>query len=406
MYLPINVVRIVRYLFMNTLQTQAVLSSKSTTTVAEKQAPVVKEPSREAQMVVNKSDRYSASAANDAVVAKVLSFSLNKNVENSMASESSSQTKSLSEKFKLAQQNAAPNFNIQTVTENVVGFVSKALSNLAVQGYDSEKLEYYKNQAISGVEVGIDQAKIELVGLVDDSVFDTIDDTRDLIIGGIQNLSNNKEDYLNGLENASSIATGTDQKFSRIDVRSGSQQTISIDFERSAFKESLASFQSTNMFTTSASNISFSVEGDLEDPNTQAMANLVNKIDGLANSFYRGDIQSSYDKSMALGYSNNELVSLSAELRKSDKGSTTQTYGEIQHMDKADNLRDLTAPRAVAEYLNRYLDVLESNKATLNNDNDFNNIINGLVNQMKDVQVPDLLQAINRFHSFNSKFYG
>ena len=78
-------------------------------------------------------------------------------------------------------------------------------------------------------------------------------------------------------------------------------------------------------------------------------------------------------------------------------------YGDIQHI-AGNGESDFTAPKAVAEYVNRYLDILENSKSTLANDEDFNQVINGLVNQMKDVQVPDLLQAINRFHSFNSNF--
>jgi hypothetical protein len=30
-------------------------------------------------------------------------------------------------------------------------------------------------------------------------------------------------------------------------------------------------------------------------------------------------------------------------------------------------------------------------------------MINGIINEMKDIQVPDLVQAINRFHSFNQQ---
>jgi hypothetical protein len=47
---------------------------------------------------------------------------------------------------------------------------------------------------------------------------------------------------------------------------------------------------------------------------------------------------------------------------------------------------------------------MESSESTFSSAKDFNQVINGLVNQMKDVQIPDLLQAINRFHAFNSKF--
>jgi hypothetical protein len=47
---------------------------------------------------------------------------------------------------------------------------------------------------------------------------------------------------------------------------------------------------------------------------------------------------------------------------------------------------------------------METTNKTFEGLAEYNEIINGIVNQMEDVQVPDLLTAINRFHSFNSQF--
>lgn len=389
---------------MNTLQLQSILPAKSASNIVDLPSGKLEKRSTEAQELANQADTYRASAANDAVVAKVLSFSINKSVEHSIANEKSQTTNSLNEKFKFALQDEPYEFDIESVTNNVVGFVGKALSNLAMQGHDSDKLEYFKNQAIAGVEVGVDQAKIELVGIVDDDIFDIIDDTRDLIIGGIKSLPHNKEDYLINVQNANSLNTGTDKTFNTVDIIGPDNQAVKIDFEKNAFSESSNAQQGKNVYTTSASNISFSLESNMASNDATLLADLVNKFDSLANSFYRGNVESSYNKSIELGYSDGELVGLAHELRKAESAQTTKAYGEIQHLDKAQDMKELTAPKAVADYLNRYLDVLESNNATLPDERDFKQIINGLVNQMKDVQVPDLLQAINRFHTFNSKF--
>lgn len=388
---------------MNTLQTNSVLPSKSSANIAETPAALAKRAPVDTQNVVSKSDRYSASVANDAVVAKVLSFSISKGVENSFSTDKNSQSHSLSDKFKMAQQQAPESFDIESVTNNVVNFVGKALTNLAMQGHGSEKLEFFKNQAIIGVDVGIDQAKIELIGIADEHIFKTIDDTRDLIIGGIKSLPSTKEDYLINVQNNHAVAAGTDPAFNQIEISDNNSKTVKIDFESNAFSELDSYSDSKNAFTTSASNISFSVQGDKAETNSRLIADLVNKVDGLVNSFYRGDVESSFNKAISLGYSKHELIGLASEMRKGESAQSTKTYGEIQHLNKAQDVKELTAPKAVADYLNRYLDVLETNKSALKDEQDFKQIINGLVNQMKDVQVPDLLQAINRFHSFNSQ---
>ncbi len=64
---------------------------------------------------------------------------------------------------------------------------------------------------------------------------------------------------------------------------------------------------------------------------------------------------------------------------------------------------DLQAPKAVAEYLNKVLDGMNQAAHKLGSQEDFKSVINSLVNEMKDVQVPDILSAINRFHAFNAK---
>jgi hypothetical protein len=64
---------------------------------------------------------------------------------------------------------------------------------------------------------------------------------------------------------------------------------------------------------------------------------------------------------------------------------------------------DSKAPKAVAEYLNKILDAYSQSADSLGSEKDFNNVINSLVNELKDVQVPDILSAINRFHKFNAK---
>jgi hypothetical protein len=389
---------------MNTLQTQAILPAKTPTSVAEQSTVSAEKPSAQTQQLANKSDRYSSTAANDAVVAKVLSFSLNKSVEQSVASEKQPSNNSLSDKFKVAQVESAPNFDIETVTQNIVGFVGKALANLAGQGYEDDKLEYFKNQAIVGVEVGIDQAKIELIGIADESVFDTIDNTRDLIIGGIKSLPNTKEDFLLNAELLKQANSGTDENLNKIELRSQTSSARAIDFNANLFSESKDALTSSKLFTTSASNISFAIEGSFNKDNSQAIADLVNQVDGLANSFYRGDVEASYTKATDQGFSDKDLLNLAKAQRQTEQTPTTQAYNDVQGINNADSANDLSAPKAVAEYLNRYLDVLETNNNVLEDEQDFKQIINGLVNQMKDVQVPDLLQAINRFHTFNSKF--
>ncbi|MGB3726214.1 MAG: DUF5610 domain-containing protein [Glaciecola sp.] len=382
---------------MNTVQAPANISVNTSKPVPTDEATSKVERAQPTATQAISNDRYSASAANDAVVAKVLSMSINKGVGQSISDQGGSvNSRTLSDKFESANDNDAAIFSIDTVKQNVVGFVSKALSNMAANGVTEDQLSYFKDQAVIGVEVGIDQAKLELVGIADDEIYATIDKTRDAILGGIRELPANPTEYAATIEaNKESNRYG----FGVVNVTSVNNSQTSIDFNSSAFtSQAQGSNNGRSVYTTNASNISFAVTGTTTS--SGEIADLLNKVDSLANTFYRGDIESSYNKAVEQGYTNKEITLLARQLQNAEVGQSALAYDEIQHMN-ASVLADNSAPKAVAEYLNKYLDVIESSKATLSEEKDFNQIINGIVNQMKDVQVPDLLQAINRFHAFN-----
>lgn len=386
---------------MNTIQAYTVRTANGSDTVVKSpnDQTIAGKPTIAAAILDE--DHYSTTIANDAVVAKVISSSINNSFDKSSANQEFASSEKLNAKSTTEDLNNVPKvFNIDTVTANVVGFVENALSSLATRGYDQEQLTFFRDEAVTGVEVGIDQAKIELIGLSSEALFTTIDKTKDSIIGGINQLAVNPLEYKHSLQNGE---TGTQRELASVEVISANKEAMKIDFESRAFNDSKTN-GNRSLFTTSSSNISFAVQGGQEDDSQQQLANFVNKVDGLVNSFYRGNAESAYNSSRDLGYSDSEILSLAKQHNKANATTQMKTYGEIQHINTKENLTDSVAIKAVTEYVNRYLDVMESSSNTLNSKQDFNQVLNGLVNQMKDVQVPDLLQAINRFHAFNKKF--
>ena len=390
---------------MNTIQTQTALAAKSSMATEGFANKMLVEAKSAISPINSGIDYYSATAANDAVVARVISASINQSFSSAVYNSEmavSSSTK-LTGKLVASDTSESEAPNINTVTKNVLGFVENALANLAKRGFGKEQLTFFRNEAITGVEVGIDQAKLELIGIASDDVFNIIDQTKDSIILGINKLSVEPSNYENTIKNIKNVETGTQRALAAIMVGTSNNEVASIDFETRAFN-AVKVDSNRSLFTTSSSNISFSVQGELKEDSRNAIANLINKVDGLAHTFYREGVELAYNKSIELGYTDAQIVGFAKEFDKAGKFPQMKAYGEIQHLDADNNERGFIAPKAVAEYLNRYLNVLETSKNILGDDKDFNQVLNGIVNQMKDVQVPDLLQAINRFYAFNKRF--
>lgn len=82
-----------------------------------------------------------------------------------------------------------------------------------------------------------------------------------------------------------------------------------------------------------------------------------------------------------------------------------KAYDYVQRFnDEQSSERDQeNSVKPVAQYLEKMLSVFEQSNQTLQSLGDYNTMINGIINEMKDIQVPDLVQAINRFHSFNQQ---
>ena len=82
-----------------------------------------------------------------------------------------------------------------------------------------------------------------------------------------------------------------------------------------------------------------------------------------------------------------------------------KTYGQIKHYadgDKNTGHGDIAKP--FSQYVEKLLTTLKQANEWLANDAEYTKIANGLIGAMPDVQVPDLIAAINRFHEFNNKF--
>lgn len=385
---------------MNTIQHNAVLPT-NTGNVADAAHDAHKISGQQSEKLVLTSDHYSATAANDAVVAKVLSNNLGKRFAHS--GEQSSANPSLAQKLATDNAQSAQQFNIESVTSNIVGFVESSLANMASRGYDSKQLDYFRGEAIKGVEVGIDQAKLELVAMATDETYQLIDDTKTNIISNIKNLPTEPHEYKITSEVDSKIVSGTQREFAAIDVNTKNQSKAIMNFEARAFNHSQNAFLN-NIYTTSTSNISFSIAGDLTETDASGLAQFTNKVDSLANAFYRSNVQDAYEQSINKGYNDNSLISLAMQLQKSENQQQVKLYDDVKYSNVGEQKENGQAPKVVAQYINKYLDVIETSKNTVESEKDFNQVINGLVNQMKDVQVPDLLQAINRFHAFNNKF--
>lgn len=149
---------------------------------------------------------------------------------------------------------------------------------------------------------------------------------------------------------------------------------------------------------------SFSVEGELDEDELKAIGNLVSDAADLADEFFHGDIDIAFNQALELGFDEQELTGFALQLTRVEQVQVIQTYESVSHFkDDRQSSDPAKAAKPIAHYLDKMLDVVEESRQRLQDGDAYENMINDLINQMGEVHTPDLISAINRFHSFNKK---
>ncbi|WP_102798811.1 DUF5610 domain-containing protein [Bowmanella denitrificans] len=334
-------------------------------------------------------------------------------------------------------------FDFEEVAKNVLRFVGGAIRHAQSKGMDDEKLTEMFEQARSGVLKGVQMAEKDLAGFMNEEISTGIKKSRELIEDGIKNLENEifgnkeEEDDQIALRYTESVSySRQDSSELTVRTRDGDEVTISFDdlrqFELNrslvlrsqAEKEQAkdnADAEKTNSTESDEDESSsfnvraeqrtlfyqkneygFSVKGELDEEELKAIGDLVDKTADLADEFFNGDVEKAFEQALKLGFDETELTGYALQLSRQEQTRVTQTYEAVQHGD--DKFKEMEGyAKQVSHYLDKMLDMVEQSRQKLQDDNSFDNLINGLVNRMLDVDTPDLLQAINKFHSFNQR---
>ncbi len=151
--------------------------------------------------------------------------------------------------------------------------------------------------------------------------------------------------------------------------------------------------------------LSFSVQGELDEAELNAIADLVGDANDLADTFFSGDIESAFQQALDIGYDNQELAGFALQLTRQEQVEVVKAYESVSHFndESKQQLDPVTAVKPISQYLEKMLNVLEQSQQKLEDGNAYEDLINGIVNQVQDVGTNDLLSAINQFHSFNKR---
>ena len=329
--------------------------------------------------------------------------------------------------FDKAEENKSA-FDFEEVASNVLKFVGGVVRGAAKSGADEAQLTDLLGQARSGVAKGIALAEKDLAGFMNPEITDGIRNSKEAIGEGIDNIEKEVLSPFRGtMEVGASLSAQYAQSQSgglKITTKDGDEVEINFgqsrQYQYSASERILSSAtnnadtngpaapqnevvtqRSLNVQFSEYRGISFSVQGELDDDELSAISDLVKQITDVSKSFFKGDLDTALDKALDLGYDENELAGFALKLNSREVVSEKiSAYKEVSDGDSSELKKYM---RPIKEYMDELKSLNQLLDTTLKDGEGYKELVNGVINQMKEVHVPDVLSAINRFHLFNGR---
>jgi len=268
-------------------------------------------------------------------------------------------------------------FSPQSVADRVIDFVSRAIAQRA--GSESEAEEMLE-QARQGVAQGVADARgiLETSGKLSDEVDNLINETETLINKGLDELAQpaaETTDLSSTAQLLSSAASINSQlkQSSEASIEIVTQDGDRVEINYSSFIQSASSHSyyadsqiSASRYEFNAESsvaFQFSVQGELDQGEQQAINELLSDVGDIASSFFSGDVQAAFNAALELGINAQELKSYTVDLQQSSSIRVVETYQQTEQFTSPENNPAETASTGPA----RAIDVLSQLEQLLNN---------------------------------------
>lgn len=321
-------------------------------------------------------------------------------------------------------------FDFEKVATNVLKFVGSVVRGAAKSGADEEKLTDLLGQARSGVAKGIALAEKDLAGFMNPQITEGIRNSKEAIGEGINDLEKEVLSPFRGTMEigATLSAQYAESQSAGLKIRTKEGDEVEIHFGQSSQFQYSASQQYTAPAANAADSgrapadagqtsvtrqttfamefseyrgISFSVKGELDKEELGAISDLIKQITDVSKSFFDGDLDGALEKALELGYDDKELAGFALKLdSRQVMSEKISAYKEVSDGDSSELKKYM---RPIKEYMDELKSLNELLDTTLKDGKGYQELVNGVINQMKEVHVPDVLSAINRFHLFNGR---
>jgi len=245
----------------------------------------------------------------------------------------------------------ADDFSPEKIAQNILSFVDSAIGIARANGDDSATIEKKLADAKAAVEKGFAEAKdiLQSFGAWNGAIQENAEKTLDLINKGFADRSADFAQPAPPSQNSQPLQTTNLAAFEakraetfemEITTREGDIVKLSYStkqaagFQSGRIADSSGVQQTLSAYTSGSENLTFSVQGDLNDDEKKAIADMIKGVEKLANDFYGGDMRGAMQHALALDMNKEQLYSISLDLAYTETRTAISTYQQVGALDQ------------------------------------------------------------------------
>jgi len=298
----------------------------------------------------------------------------------------------------------AESYTPTAVANRILGFVESAINESAISELEAQSM---LQQAREGIAQGFADARDILSAMPEmtDKINTQIDETESLIFQGLDNLKSTPVGST-GLQQTTQLlsesATLSSQfkQSSQASIEIFTQDGDKIEVSYSAFSQTISKQDySQNSKSLSASYgfsgassvaFQFSVQGELDEGEQQAINGLLDNVGDLASEFFNGDVQSAFNSALELGFDSEELKSFALDFQQSTYVEVVKNYQRTEQINRP--LVSSSGPGPAIDVLNQLeqlIDLAKANAVIEQPENTVKSLLTGMLDLInQDVELP------------------
>lgn len=243
----------------------------------------------------------------------------------------------------------ADNFTPEKVSGRIADYVAMGMERAKREGKSDAQIQSMYEASVAGIEKGFSEAKDILanMNLLSDDLATTIDETLEQTLDRVGNLAPSATVTEPATSKSISAAERyeSSESFS-LNVRTQDGDNVTIRFSNSESYESSLGYYNDGKGTSAASfsidrsqqsNFQFSVSGDLDEGEIDALQDLIQDINLIADDFFDGDVQSAFEQASQFEMDKSELSSMQLTLKRSEEYSAASAYQQVQGYEQPEH---------------------------------------------------------------------